>query len=578
MCRTYRHVIAVILGGVLVDKTCLADASEDRIPRSAMFASAIECQNPNQQLPIYVSAPDGEMTVFADHAHTDKWVPIYLVNRTRGPLNFPMQDSDLGFKLEVQDSNGQWVRAQAHSYSWCGNSYYSHSLPAGQHWVVRGYQPATGKRSLIRFALHGRQELISNPGEGLFTELDVVDATKDDLAGDAVPFSSARGLINGDSAKASLREQVAALRLLAGWEQNGYIRTMSEIFLTRVRKDSSAEAALAVDAIQEILAAKWPDYGDPDNFIESSLRQLTEVKQPHSHLPFGALIEYPSVIWGGLLDMARATTSDRIGRTSRVKLRLKAWKPVADLACTSMRTGANPTPRLLLGIPAIADEFVADAFFESNLGSGDVYIRTLAAEALARRARWSKLVELGSRLPGDKRSEVLRYLAGYPANGESGAWRPRIPPDEGDELKFWVECFQLNPLGSAEALHMADNFGSSTRSPYPRELHDALRVFLEQEASKGTKAQADFPIPAGRWGVAVQLLASWRDESDVPMLRQLSQHRGYIEDTVYTSSGNKMNKILRRTYALRKAAVDALATFRKAEPDDIIVVQDIPAK
>src|SRR6185503_7126171 len=69
---------------------------------------------PIAELPVGVSAPEGQLTLHADYASArDQRVTVYLINRTGRTIDLPNQDGDPYLKLEAQTgSAGPWERAQ----------------------------------------------------------------------------------------------------------------------------------------------------------------------------------------------------------------------------------------------------------------------------------------------------------------------------------------------------------------------------------------------------------------------------------------------------------------------------------
>ena len=137
----------------------------------------------NDQLPKNVVAPEGQLTLFADY--NDLWrqqVVLYLVNKTKEEVSIPAQDSDLYVKLETQTESGQWVRAQTHQRSWCGNSYHSRTLKPGNFITLLGFQPRRGQKQPARFSFYSDVEAVSNIGELRIDKTIITAAQTDDLA------------------------------------------------------------------------------------------------------------------------------------------------------------------------------------------------------------------------------------------------------------------------------------------------------------------------------------------------------------------------------------------------------------
>ncbi len=140
---------------------------------------------PNVELPPQVVAPEGELTLFTDFANaTELGCPVYLVNRTEKNLRLSTDGGSLRLKLNRAEEDGKWQRAQANSYSSCGNSYMSPQLPAGQHVKTSGYVPTRENIGKIRYQLFDADEgeVVSNEGSGRWDPQDVTDSLNDDMS------------------------------------------------------------------------------------------------------------------------------------------------------------------------------------------------------------------------------------------------------------------------------------------------------------------------------------------------------------------------------------------------------------
>src|SRR4051812_27563455 len=102
--------------------------------------SAAITDEPNEALPKQVKVEPGKVTLFADYA--GKWpigtIPVYLINGSTNDVDLLAQDGDVYLKLEVEDAEGQWERAQPHVSSFCGNSYYERKIRPGHFILIEG--------------------------------------------------------------------------------------------------------------------------------------------------------------------------------------------------------------------------------------------------------------------------------------------------------------------------------------------------------------------------------------------------------------------------------------------------------
>jgi hypothetical protein len=138
------------------------------------------------RLPQSIHPPPGAASLHADfeRAAAGEDVRVYLVNRTGRPLVLHALEGDIFVKLEREVAPGRWERVQPQEDSFCGNAYeLEPQLPDGRFLVLDGWQPASGERATVRYALY-RQDLAaaSNAGPGLVDPLAAHDAACDAMA------------------------------------------------------------------------------------------------------------------------------------------------------------------------------------------------------------------------------------------------------------------------------------------------------------------------------------------------------------------------------------------------------------
>jgi len=61
--------------------------------------------------------------------------PVYVVNNTKGKINFNAQDSRLYMKVQALNSKGEWKDIEYLPGSWCGNSYHTLTLQPKYFWT-----------------------------------------------------------------------------------------------------------------------------------------------------------------------------------------------------------------------------------------------------------------------------------------------------------------------------------------------------------------------------------------------------------------------------------------------------------
>ena len=199
-------------------------------------------------LPSHIKPPDSGLTLIADYDHaTAGTVPVYLINRSGKNISLKSQDGDVYLKLEYQDPDGHWQRAQPHGYSWCGNSYFNPPLIHSDHFIIiKGYQPSQGQSAKVRFRLFGQQiELASNVGHGLVRLEDIHKAQNDAMAVNSGDFAFVESVARGKLVLHNTMDHMKDLRQVA-------IRQLGSGKFDR----TNAEAVL-----RDIVALKEDPYG-----------------------------------------------------------------------------------------------------------------------------------------------------------------------------------------------------------------------------------------------------------------------------------------------------------------------------
>lgn len=123
-----------------------------------------------EDLPRFVEAPDGELTLFADFAATaEALVPLYLVNRTSAAVDFISQDGDLSLRLESLTEHGWRSAWPLPPESVCGDSYSPMTLEpqTWKRYEARYPQMDVSHRATVRFVVRGIAPTVSsNAGSG----------------------------------------------------------------------------------------------------------------------------------------------------------------------------------------------------------------------------------------------------------------------------------------------------------------------------------------------------------------------------------------------------------------------------
>ncbi|MEI9892573.1 MAG: hypothetical protein WDN28_01285 [Chthoniobacter sp.] len=231
----------------------------------------------------------------------------------------------------------------------------------------------------------------------------------------------------------------------------------------------------------------------------------------------------------------------------------------------------------------ILDSLVKDEEIESWITSSSERLSLIGIQALARRLRWARLVELGWTLPAPRQLVVLKALA-YAGRQDFdfeyqlllGKGRPplevRRPDFANGEAKFWDHCARSMPVETANALWSYDFVDGQI--PFDRIIHDPLRDFFKAEAAR-SEAEHDLDRGSSRLRTALRMLASWRMEEDDGVLIALLKHGGYERGETWRTEAPK--HVLTKHFVLREAAKEALLKRGRPLPVDLVIESEIPA-
>lgn len=534
---------------------------------SANFRGSVQLPLPVVDLPVHVPAPEAEVTLWADFASADdRGVPLYLVNQTNDPQSFGCQDNDVYVKLEYRDATGTWKRAQALLSSWCGNSYYSVTLPPRQFFAFRGYRPAAGKKHPVRYAMHG-SALASNEAEGFITDDDLAAVAVDGMTASELPREFQGALarlpsqpLEGKTLK-NLTEAVRSLR----WY------TRHELAITRAKDLRAKVLALPSEpdrddllkAMDEFLAKSDEPKPTPEQLAELCIARLAGAAGADPLMTEAMawkLLTGPSVYGPELSEAAKALPPGR-------------WRgvigPAAAQLMRDQQVLAGGGADAVLSTGWIVDCLVKDDGLRAWLSQSDSErLQYLGAKALTRRHRFSDLVAFAWKQPGATQIKILKVLVG----GEPIAGSERVvfrqPSFKDDEHVFWEHCARTMPIETANALWRWEF--TTQGNPFNRLIHDPLRDHFKGEAAHATvETEIDqedvYPLR-----VALRMLASWRMKEDDRVMTALLQHGAYaIEESL---TGPNLNKrVITKRFIVREMAREALMARGQPLPPDLVV-------
>ena len=226
----------------------------------AAEAATISSQSSNLFLPGHVQAEEERISLYADFdaIRADGRVPVYVVNRTGKAVKLNSQDGDIYLKLEYRDADGNWQRAQSHSYSFCGNSYFERELRPDHHVVAFGYQPINGRRETIRYRLYSQDfDAWSNVGDGVVADGDIQNAASDSMSIQTGSFEYVAEVALSDVPIQGSGGWIRDLRDEAIWAlaSGKFDAEKSRAVLIRIR-ERSPERAADIDMLLENLEAR----------------------------------------------------------------------------------------------------------------------------------------------------------------------------------------------------------------------------------------------------------------------------------------------------------------------------------
>ncbi|MFT5469757.1 MAG: hypothetical protein ACI8UO_004879 [Verrucomicrobiales bacterium] len=552
-------------------------------PALAQFDEIHEIGTPNAELPDYVPAEQGQLSIWADFEHpfADGQVSLYLVNRTEADIQFRHQDGDLFFKLERQRPDGGWERVQLHKNSWCGNSYGVTSIKAHSHAVQKGWMPAqeTGTPARVRYRCFGSfaagRGLTTNVGDGVFDEEIAKTARFDVMASRSIPSQLANLLTfpedeDGNSPHESLylttsTTYATALRVLSTLKENPYFRREAAQYLEWLREkpkvsDSSPENA--VEVISSILAEKWPAEIDRLQFLERCVDAL-EPGWPGPPV-FGDFRSNRPLLWQTLTEV----WWDR-PKTELTPAEVAAWTRVYKIVEEEFVDGRYDSVSAI-GIDSVADQLLPSAFFERWLvEANDEGARTVCATTLARREEWSRLAELGFKLNPEVQLTVLGTLAQmYRLDSARN-------PESEIETEFWAHCMETQPLESARVLG-GRNQWSRSRAPFGLLVSDPIRAVIKAELAK-SRDMGEFELSYDQLKLSqvIAFLSHFKDGQDNYLFQQLLTHGGYFESRFgRANEAGGVTEFVMRRFKVRLAARDALKGRDMHWPSDTVFEEE----
>jgi hypothetical protein len=259
---TLRLVVPFILSVA----TC--SAQDARLYRDLLYRDL-----PIAKLPAGITGEAGKVSLVADFVTRTKpdVFDVYLINLSDHDIYLEAQDFDVYLKLETQSNAGNWVRAQAHAFSWCGNSYTFKPTVRKQHFYrISGYQPAQGRKAKIRFRLYEQPNLdiVSQVGDGLVSDTDISISASDALAVSSGDFDSVCRVALGETRLVNRTDHIRDLQ--------GY--AISVLASGRFPEDN-------VFPVLDVIATKFPDRKEDLEDARTRLTRERRAEQDGAHQP-----------------------------------------------------------------------------------------------------------------------------------------------------------------------------------------------------------------------------------------------------------------------------------------------------
>lgn len=216
---------------------------------------------PVANLPTHIKPEPGRISLIADFDHKAGGdVDIYLINNTETDVYLASQDGDLGCKREAKTESSRWMRCDSHGFSWCGNSYGSRPLKAGQFLAwTQAVDTKTGQARPLRFKLYGQSgvEIVSNEGVGVVDDADLEFCRYDSMAMQHGPFEDvaavATGKVHGGQG-ASIDARGDAIRGLERFPTDKRLFSVVKEMIERVKASVKSESDRRGDTYTQCLA------------------------------------------------------------------------------------------------------------------------------------------------------------------------------------------------------------------------------------------------------------------------------------------------------------------------------------
>jgi hypothetical protein len=276
--RQFRSIFlfAPLLLGLASCKRPTQVTQAESSPVNAQSARPSFAPIANAELPSHIKPTVGAATLVADFEHPEReGIPLYYINGKQSDQPLAHQDGDFYIKLEYQDEDGKWKRAQEHYYSDCGNSYGGSTVPPGMHWRFRGYKPRDGKTVKVRYKMYSAPWIVSNEGTGVVSMKDLESAAKDRMGVRFLP-SVCEDAFNDRVKEWTPSQRVSALELLQFFGKATNVREKAKALADAWSQavNSTAEQKKSAEDIHRLLSKPEPEDQSLDRLVHECWKRI----------------------------------------------------------------------------------------------------------------------------------------------------------------------------------------------------------------------------------------------------------------------------------------------------------------
>ena len=579
-----KSVLSCVLTCLTLGRLLAQDeATEDHRPQAKWGPSA------NVELPTRVKAEPGKLTLYADFDHPDEsGIPLFLVNRTNSIIDVDKKDVEDVIKLERQLPSGQWERVQSHRYSDCGvTSGVTSGLPSGMHFKLHGYRVTKGEPATVRYTVYSGTPISSNGGTGFFLLSDLEAARTDRMTLLLVP-NSIKSMFDPDFRPAEIHhaKRLLALKLASFLGEIPAIRKDAEIWLQDLESTTTRSEEQSTTRLQlhEILEKPWGKRTGFNSMVEYCLESLRKSKI--SPAKYGSPDSERGFLWEVIAEAARIEI--RIPKALQLypAVEPSIWKQILVLALDRLGTAdeheLSGIAQLMDESPLV-DEYLKTEDLESLLHQPISFVY-LGVRGLCRRDEAERVAKLGFKLAPEIQLSLISALAENPFHDErhfqpgQSYWRDFSTHGE-VEKAFWTHVIQHQTVKVASSLQ-----GKSEERwlDVPEEEFVELKSFWikETEQRKTAKVEFDLGAEAVAFAKSVEFLGRWKNEENIPLLRELLEYPGYQSSSSAESAEDGGPAIIRKRlfFVVRSAASKALNDMGESVPKDLELSRQIPAE